>query len=94
MANAWNSQTGPNADPENVSENWVTIEQEIIFENWVTIEREIIFENWVASDGWNWQRILIHDSQMKSIEKTESSLTHGIVYENCVTNNKKSSAKT
>jgi hypothetical protein len=39
----------PNADPE------------IISENWVTIEREIIFENWVTADWWNRHRILIHD---------------------------------
>jgi hypothetical protein len=31
---------------------------------------------------------------MKSIEKTESSLTRGIVITNCVTTDQKSSAKT
>jgi hypothetical protein len=31
---------------------------------------------------------------MKSLEKTVSSLTHGIVSENCVTTDQKSSAKT
>jgi len=82
-ANEWNCQThSPNAYPEIVSKNWVTV------------EREIIFENWVTADGWNRQRILIDDGCMKSIEKTESSLTLGIVCENCVTTNQKSSAKT
>jgi hypothetical protein len=68
--------------------------QEIVNENWVTVKREIIFENWVKGDGWNRQRILIHGWRMKSIEKTESSLMHGIVSENCVTTDKKSSTKT
>jgi hypothetical protein len=58
-----------NADPE------------IFTENWVTVEREINCENWVAADWWNRQRPLIHDWRMKSIEKTESSLTHGIASE-------------
>jgi hypothetical protein len=46
-----------NADPE------------IVTENWVTVEREINCENWVAADWWNRQRTLIHDWRMKSIEK-------------------------
>jgi len=54
---------------------------EIVTENWVTIEREIILENWVAADWWNRHRPLIHDWCMKSIEKKESSLTHGIASE-------------
>jgi hypothetical protein len=58
-----------NADPE------------IVTEKWVTVEREIIFENWVAAGWWNRQRTLIHDWRMKSIQKTESSLTHGIASE-------------
>jgi hypothetical protein len=41
--------------------------------------------NWVTADGWNRQRILIHGWRTKSIEKTYSSLTHGIVWEKCVT---------
>jgi len=83
MANAWNCQThSPNANPE------------IVRKNWVTVEREMIFENWGTADGWNRQRILIHDWSMKSIEKTESSLMHGIVCENCVTTDRKSSTKT
>ena len=70
MANNWKCEThSANADPE------------IITENWVPVEREIIFENWVAADWWNRQRTLIHDWRMKSIEKTESSLTHGIASE-------------
>ena len=70
MANTWNCQThSPNADPE------------IVNTNWVTVEREIMFENWVTADGWNRQQILIHHWCMKAIEKTESSLTHGIASE-------------
>jgi len=70
MANTWNCETqSPNAH------------QEIVTENWVTVEREIIFENWVAADWWNRHRTLIHDWRMKSIQKTESSLTHGIASE-------------
>jgi len=83
MANAWNCQThSPNVDPQIVSENWVTA------------EREIIFEIWVTADGWNQQRILIPVWSMTSIEKTESSLMHGIVSENYISTNQKSSAKT
>jgi hypothetical protein len=41
----------------------------------------MIFENWVATDWWNRQRTLIHDWRMKSIDKRESSLTHGIASE-------------
>jgi hypothetical protein len=70
MANTWNCEThSPNAH------------QEIIIENWVTVEQEIIFENWVAVDWWNGHRTLIHDWHMKSIEGTESSLTHRIASE-------------
>jgi hypothetical protein len=50
--------------------------------------------NWFTTDGWNRQHILIHGWQTKSKEKRESSLTHGIGSENCVTTNQKSSAKT
>jgi len=83
MANAWNCQPlSANVDPE------------VISKSSVTVEREIIFENWVMLNGWNRQWILIHDFQMKSIEKTQSSLTNGIVCENCVTRDQKSSAKT
>jgi hypothetical protein len=83
MANAWNCQThSANADPEIITKNWVTVEQEIIYENWVT------------NDWWNRQRILTHDWRMKSIKKTESSLMHGIASANCVTTDRKSSAKT
>jgi hypothetical protein len=78
MFDAWNRQTHyASADP------W------IVSENWVTVEREIIFENWVKADGCNRQRILIHGWRMISKEKTESSLTHGIVSENCVPTDKK-----
>jgi len=68
MAIAWNCQT-----------HYANTDSEIVNENWFTVEREINFENWVTADGWNRQRILIHDWCMKSIKKTESSLTHGIV---------------
>jgi len=37
---------------------------------------------------------LIHGGRMKSVEKTESSLMHGITSENLVTTDQKSSAKT
>jgi len=70
MANTWNCET-----------NSANGHQEIITENWVTVEREIIFENWVTADWWNRQRTLIHNWRMKSIEETESSLTHGIASE-------------
>jgi hypothetical protein len=83
MFDSWNRQTHyASADP------W------ILSENWVTVQREIIFENWVKADGWNRQHILIHCWRMQSIEKTESSLTYGIVSENSVTTDQKSSAKT
>jgi hypothetical protein len=82
MFDAWNRQT-----------HYASVDPSIVSENWVTVEREIIFENWVKADGWNRQRILIHGWRMISKEKTESSLTHGIVSENCVTTDKKSSAK-
>ena len=42
---------------------------------------EIVSKNRVTADWWNRQRPLIHDWRMKSIEKTESSLTHGIASE-------------
>jgi len=41
--------------------------------------------NWFTADGWNRQRILIYGWRTKSKEKRESSLTYGIVSENCVT---------
>ena len=62
--------------------------------HYVTVEWEIIIENWVLDDAWNRQRKLIHGGRMKSVEKTESSLTHGIAGENRVTTAHKSSAKT
>ena len=77
-----------------VKNTMTNTDSEIVNHNSVTVEREINFENWVTADRWNQQRILIHDSQLKSIEKKESSLTHGIVSENCVTTDQKSSAKT
>jgi len=83
MLDAWNRQT-----------HYASAYPEIVSENWVTVGREIIFENWVKGDGWNRQRILIHGWRMKSIEKTESSLTHGIFSENCVTADQKSTANT
>ena len=70
MAITWNCHTHcANAD------------REIVPENWVTVEREIIFESSVAANWCNRQRTLIHDWRMKSIKKTESSLTHGIANE-------------
>jgi hypothetical protein len=80
--------------PEIISENRVTVDLEIIGENLVIVEREIIIENWVTHDAWNRQRKLIHGGHMKSVEKIELSLTHGIAGENRVTADQKSSAKT
>jgi len=83
MATAWNCHT-----------HFATADPEIVSENSITVEREIIFENWVTTNGWNRHRILIHDWRMKSREKTEISLTYGIVSENYITTNQKSSTKT
>jgi len=81
-------------DTWNRQKHYVIPNVEIVGENWVTIEREIIIENWVTNDAWNQQRKLIHDGRMKSVEKTESSMTHAIAGENPVSTHQKSSATT
>jgi len=48
----------------------------------------------VTDDAWNRQRKQIHSWRMKSAEKTESFLMHGIISENYVSADQKSSAKT
>jgi len=78
----------------NRQKHYVIADAEIVGVNWVNVEREIIIENWVTDDAWNRHRKIIHGGRMKSVEKTESSLTHGIAGENRVSTDQKSSAKT
>jgi hypothetical protein len=97
-----NSRPTPDIDSQNIvrgdawnrQKHYVNANAEVVGENWVTVEREIIIENWVADDAWNRQRKLIHGGRMKSVEKIESSLTHGIDSENRFPTDQKSSAKT
>jgi hypothetical protein len=66
-------------------ENGITIDPEIFSETWVNVDLEIIIENWVTAYVWNRQQKLIHHWLLKSLAKTDSSLTHGIISENYVT---------
>jgi len=68
-----------------VSENYITTDLELCNKNCVFEDLEIITENRVTVVVWKQQQKLVHGWRMKSIGKTESSLTHGIVSENIIT---------
>jgi len=83
MVDAWNRQW-------KLRHYW----PEIVSEHRVTVDLGIATEVWMTPDVWNRQRQSIHERRIKSIEKIDSCLRHGIVKHTMPVLIHKSSAKT